>query len=124
AHRVPVGRQPARCLPGPARGERHLERVADRAGRPGAPAARRHLALRRRRLADGIPRRARRVTRADPVTRVRPGGLALGAALLVALVGLAGWHATQGTTDLGLAELLGWLRGEDGHAAVIVESRL
>ncbi|MFA4840481.1 MAG: iron chelate uptake ABC transporter family permease subunit, partial [Agrococcus sp.] len=58
------------------------------------------------------------------MTRVRPGGLALGAALLVALLGLSAWHATQGTTQLGLAELLGWLGGERGNAAIIVESRL
>lgn len=58
------------------------------------------------------------------MTRVRPGGLALGAALLVALLCLSVWHATQGTTSLGLGELLGWLGGDDGDAAVIVESRL
>ncbi|HET8868071.1 MAG TPA: iron ABC transporter permease [Agrococcus sp.] len=58
------------------------------------------------------------------MTRIRPGGLALGAALLVALLALAAWHATQGTTDLGPAELLGWLAGEDANASVIVESRL
>lgn len=58
------------------------------------------------------------------MTRVRPGGLALGAALLVALLCLSVWHATQGTTSLGLTELLGWLGGDDGDAAVIVESRL
>ncbi|WP_306232806.1 iron ABC transporter permease [Agrococcus beijingensis] len=58
------------------------------------------------------------------MTRVRPGGLALGAALLVALVGLSAWHATQGTTQLGVTELLGWLAGEQGNTAVIVESRL
>ncbi|ROR66725.1 iron ABC transporter permease [Agrococcus jenensis] len=58
------------------------------------------------------------------MTRIRPGGLALGAALLVGLVALSGWHATQGTTDLGLQELLGWLGGDASHASVIVESRL
>ncbi|WP_072313338.1 iron ABC transporter permease [Agrococcus sp. Marseille-P2731] len=58
------------------------------------------------------------------MTRVRPGGLALGAALLVALVVLAAWHTTQGTTALGLSELLGWLGGDAGDSAVIVESRL
>ncbi|MDR7234878.1 iron ABC transporter permease [Agrococcus sp. BE272] len=58
------------------------------------------------------------------MTRVRPGGLALGAALLVALVALSAWHATQGTTQLGAAELLAWLGGDQGNASVIVESRL
>ncbi|WP_425845988.1 iron ABC transporter permease [Agrococcus sp. TSP3-2-1] len=58
------------------------------------------------------------------MTRVRPGGLALGAALLVALLGLAAWHVTQGTTQLGVPELLGWLGGERSDSAVIVESRL
>lgn len=58
------------------------------------------------------------------MTRVRPGGLALGAALLVALLGLAAWHVTQGTTQLGVPELLGWLGGERGDSAVILESRL
>lgn len=58
------------------------------------------------------------------MTRIRPGGLALGAALLVALLGLAAWHVTQGTTQLGANELLGWLGGERGDSAVIVESRL
>ncbi|QUW19412.1 iron ABC transporter permease [Agrococcus sp. Marseille-Q4369] len=58
------------------------------------------------------------------MTRIRPGGLALGAALLVALLGLAAWHVTQGTTQLGVPELLGWLGGERGDSAVIVESRL
>lgn len=58
------------------------------------------------------------------MTRVRPGGLALGAALLVALLGLAAWHVTQGTTPLGVPELLGWLGGERSDSAVIVESRL
>lgn len=58
------------------------------------------------------------------MTRVRPGGIALGAALLVTLVALSAWHATQGTTQLGVTELLGWLRGEQGNASVIVESRL
>lgn len=58
------------------------------------------------------------------MTRVRPGGLALGAALLVALLALSAWHATQGTTQLGTVELLGWLGGEQGNVSVIVESRL
>ncbi|MBO1770588.1 iron ABC transporter permease [Agrococcus sp. TF02-05] len=58
------------------------------------------------------------------MTRVRPGGLALGAALLVALLGLAAWHVTQGTTQLGVPELLGWLGGDRGDSAVILESRL
>ncbi|WP_026373798.1 iron ABC transporter permease [Agrococcus lahaulensis] len=58
------------------------------------------------------------------MTRVRPGGLALGAALLVALLGLAAWHVTQGTTQLGVPELLGWLGGERDDSAVILESRL
>ncbi|WP_405217484.1 iron ABC transporter permease [Agrococcus sp. Ld7] len=58
------------------------------------------------------------------MTRARPGGRALGAALLVTLVALSAWHATQGTTQLGVTELLGWLRGEQGNASVIVESRL
>lgn len=58
------------------------------------------------------------------MTRVRPGGLAFGAALLVALLGLAAWHVTQGTTQLGVPELLGWLGGERGDSAVILESRL
>ena len=54
------------------------------------------------------------------MTRVRPGGLALGAALLVALVALSAWHATQGTTQLGAAELLAWLGGDEGNASGIV----
>ncbi|WP_347753871.1 iron ABC transporter permease [Agrococcus sp. ProA11] len=58
------------------------------------------------------------------MTRARPGGLALGAALLVALLALSAWHATQGTTQLGMSELLGWLGGEQGNASVILESRL
>lgn len=58
------------------------------------------------------------------MTRIRPGGLALAAALLVALAVLSLWHLTQGTTPLGLAELVGWLTGGDAHAAVIAESRL
>ncbi|WP_413320466.1 iron ABC transporter permease [Agrococcus sp. 1P02AA] len=58
------------------------------------------------------------------MTQVRLGGLALGAALLVALVVLAAWHTTQGTTALGLPELLAWLGGDAGGSAVIVESRL
>lgn len=58
------------------------------------------------------------------MTRVRPGGLALGAALLVSLLALSAWHATQGTTQLGMEELLGWLGGEQSNASVIVESRL
>lgn len=58
------------------------------------------------------------------MTRVRPGGLALGAALLVALLLLAAWHVTQGTTQLGATELLGWLGGERGDSAIILESRL
>lgn len=58
------------------------------------------------------------------MTRARLGGLALGAALLALLVVLAAWHTTQGTTSLGLPALLGWLRGDQGGAAVIVESRL
>ncbi|GEK80838.1 iron ABC transporter permease [Agrococcus baldri] len=58
------------------------------------------------------------------MTRLRPGGLALGAALLVALVALAAWHVTQGTTAIGLPELLAWLGGEQGDSAIIVDSRL
>lgn len=58
------------------------------------------------------------------MTRVRPGGLALAAALLVALLALSAWHATQGTTQLGVGELLSWLGGEQSNASVILESRL
>lgn len=58
------------------------------------------------------------------MTRIRPGGLALGAALLAALLALSAWHASQGTTQLGFGELIGWLAGEPGNASVIIESRL
>lgn len=56
--------------------------------------------------------------------RRRPGGLALGAALLVVLVALSAWHVTQGTTQLGVPELLGWLAGDATNASIIIESRL
>ncbi|GAA3609173.1 iron ABC transporter permease [Agrococcus terreus] len=58
------------------------------------------------------------------MTRVRQGGPALAAALLVVLVVLSAWHITQGTTQLGLPELLAWLGGHGGNSAIIVESRL
>ncbi|WAC66109.1 iron ABC transporter permease [Agrococcus sp. SL85] len=58
------------------------------------------------------------------MTSVRQGGLALGAALLVVLVGLSAWHVTQGTTQLGVQELLAWLGGHGGDEAIILDSRL
>lgn len=53
---------------------------------------------------------------------------ALVAGLVAALVPLAAWHLTQGTSDVGTADLIAWLTGRlDGEgvaSAVILESRV